>query len=346
MRDILELSIDLDRAAEHAYAAMAAATSDPELKRTFMHLGAEEKVHVQWWSDLLDAWKAGLVPDLASEHELLGRLRELGDEVSVAIPDDFTRLTTDQMLDVAAHLEFYMLDPVFGELLDLTGPGSAHSHREAYSRHVMRLVKAIEEHHSQTDLARFLARVLVRTFRDQKRLASLATHDQLTGMYNRRGLYGYINQWTSWASRYGHAISVVLIDVDHFKRVNDLLGHPAGDDALKAVSEALGEAIRGSDLVGRHGGDEFAILAPETGAEELVVLMERVLAKVRSTRFEVDGTPVELTVSVGGAYVESEQASLVTPEQLLAAADRSLYEAKDGGRDRAGSPRNPAATSS
>jgi len=340
MKEILELCIALDSTAVVVYQALADACTDEPAERTFRALGIEEKTHVEWWVELRDAWAAGLVPDIADESDLLFRLTELSHEIELALPDSYGGLSTDQMLDLAAHLEFYMLDPAFGELLDLTGPGSSSNHREAYSRHVMRLVDAIQERHSRSDLSHFLARVLARAFRDQQRLVSLATHDQLTGLYNRRGFYGYVRQWAAWASRYGHPVGIILVDIDHFKAINDTFGHPAGDEALCAIAVALGDAVRTSDIVGRHGGDEFAILAPETDAEELARLMYRVLDIVRATDFSVGGTPVSLSVSVGGAYILGDTPA--TSEMLTSAADHSLYEAKEAGRDRAGQPLNAA----
>jgi len=335
MQAILDLCVELDSNAATTYAAMADACSDEEVKVTFRRMGTEELSHVGWWAELLEAWQAGLVPDVADESTLLGRLRELAEEIEMLVPTDFSTLSTDQMLDLAAHLEFFMLDPVFGELLDLVNPGASTEHHEAYSRHVMRLVGCIESRHSRTDLAHFLARVLARSFSDQQRLASLAMHDPLTGLYNRRGFYGYIRQWASWSTRYGHPLGVLLVDIDKFKSINDTFGHPRGDDALRAVSAALCQAVRTSDVVGRYGGDEFAILAPEADAIELATLMSRVVDTVRNVSFAVGDSDVRLSVSVGGSLVQG--ALPVTPEQLLAAADHSLYEAKAAGRDRAGS---------
>jgi len=334
MQAILELCVELDTNAAATYAAMADACSDEEVRVTFQRMGAEEVSHVGWWTELLEAWQEGLVPDVADESTILARLRELAEEIEMLVPTDFTELSTDEMLDLAAHLEFFMLDPVYGELLDLVNPGSSTEHHEAYSRHVMRLVSCIESRHSRTDLAHFLARVLARSFRDQQRLATLAMHDPLTGLYNRRGFYGYVRQWASWSTRYGHPLGVLLVDIDRFKLINDTFGHPRGDDALRAVSAALCQAVRTSDVVGRYGGDEFAILAPETDAEELVLLMNRIVDVVRDTSFLGQGADAQLSVSVGGSLAQG--ALPITPEQLLAAADHSLYEAKAAGRDRAG----------
>jgi len=325
----------MPRAAATTYAALADACADEEVKLTFQRMGAEEISHVGWWTELLDAWQEGLVPDVADESSILGRLRELAEEIEMLMPSDFSELSTDQMLDLAAHLEFFMLDPVFGELLDLVNPGASTEHHEAYSRHVMRLVSCIESRHSRTDLAHFLARVLARSFSDQQRLAALAMHDPLTGLYNRRGFYGYVRQWASWSTRYGHPLGVLLVDIDRFKSINDTFGHPRGDDALRAVSAALCQAVRTSDVVGRYGGDEFAILAPETDADELALLMNRIVDTVSSAVFAFGDSDIRLSVSVGGSLARG--ALPITPEQLLAAADHSLYEAKEAGRDRAGS---------
>jgi len=124
------------------------------------------------------------------------------------------------------------------------------------------------------------------------------------------------------------------VDIDRFKSINDTYGHPRGDDALRAVAAALCQAVRTSDVVGRYGGDEFAILAPETDADELVLLMDRIVDVVNSTGFAFGDSDVRLSVSVGGSLARG--ALPITPEQLLAAADHSLYEAKAAGRDRAG----------
>jgi diguanylate cyclase (GGDEF)-like protein len=337
MQEILALAVELDTAAYKTYSDLSAAcANDPDLARTFSLMAKEEQQHVGWWSDLLEAWEAGLLPDIADEHDLLARLREIKAEVIDALPESLDTLSTAEMLDLAAHLEFYMLDPVFGELTDLMRPGGRIEVREAYSRHVLRIVETIERRHPEKGLASFLARVLTRAYRDQQRLASLAMRDQLTGLYNRRGLLSHLNQWLSWSQRYNHPVGIVLIDIDRFKSINDNWGHPAGDQALRAVAESIESATRASDIVGRFGGDEFLILAPESDEIELVALMERVVLAVRGNTLHVSGHDLAATVSVGGSCAPGGVS--VTSEALIAAADRSMYEAKATGRDRAGVP--------
>lgn len=337
MQAMLQMCAEIDQRAEQVYRDLAAACPSTELAVVFEHMAKEEHVHVEWWNDLLVAWQDGLLPDIADEHGILERLREIHSELDLAIPADCDAASADQMLSIAAHLEFYMLDPVFGELVDLLQPGSTVEHRESYARHVDRLVEAIETHYSGRDLAAFLARVLRRAFRDQQRLAALATRDQLTGLFNRRGLFGHLAQWLSWSNRYQRPVGVALIDIDHFKTINDRFGHAAGDTAIVQVSRAIEAATRASDIIGRFGGDEFIVLAMELGEEEMSQLLERIVETVRSSQIAVGDASLIVTVSAGGSWVSG--GAQVTPEVAVASADRSLYEAKAAGRDRAGRPR-------
>ncbi len=336
MREILELCVELDRKAYDDYRALAHLCRVPELATIFEQMATEERVHVDWWSDLLIAWEGGLVPDIADEHNLFERLKELSTEVAAISPDDMPDMSTDDMLDLATMLEFYMLDPVFGELVDIMQPGSRVEVREAYSRHVLRLVEAIERFYTRPGLAAFLAGVLKRAYRDQQRLAALAMRDQLTGLYNRRGLLGHLTQWLSWSERYKHPVGVALVDLDHFKAINDTLGHAGGDEALCTVARILRETVRGSDVVGRFGGDEFLVLAPEADDEVLGQLMVRIVEAVGDAPIDIGGRSVTLSVSAGGAWVPGGVA--ITPEILVAKADRSMYEAKSEGRNRSSAP--------
>lgn len=336
MRDILELCIRLDEAAHRTYVVMSDACDSPELSLFFRQMSVDENQHISWWSELLAAWEQGLLPDIADEQEMRDRLSEIAADIDTVMPQDVARLDADHMLELAAEMEFFMLDPVFGELTMLMQPGGRVDTAEAYNRHVLHLVDAIERYYGGGSLAALLASMLKRAFRDQQRLSALAMRDQLTELYNRRGLMGYLNHWLSYSERYGHAVSVALVDIDRFKAINDMFGHPVGDAALVAVSRALEGAVRASDMVGRLGGDEFLVLAPEADESELRVLMDRIREAVETTIIDANGEPLHLSVSLGGSY--SPGGVSVSPEAIIAAADRSLYAAKAAGRNRAGDP--------
>ena len=157
-------------------------------------------------------------------------------------------------------------------------------------------------------------------------LAGLADRDGLTGCLNHRAFHERLHAESARATRHGHSLALLLVDLDDFKSVNDQWGHPAGDAVLVRVSEALYQTARESDAVGRIGGDEFALLLPETDAEEAMRVADRLCATVRTIR-----EPRQVTVSIGAGSL----ADIVEAQTLLARADVAVYQAKREGRDRA-----------
>ncbi len=341
VREILELCIEMDRLAQRAYSVMAEHCENNDLAKTFKQMAIEEDSHVGWWSDLLGAWDRGLLPDLINDTtELTERLKGLRTELDGSILAAPRGRSDDEMLATAARIEFFMIDPIFSELIDLTEPAQADRRHAAYSAHLQRLIDAIEHHYEAGSLAAFLAGILSRTWRDNLALSVYATRDPLTGIHNRRALDTHLEQWSAWSARYGHPIGVALVDIDYFKGVNDDHGHAFGDTALRKIADALKMATRSSDLVVRYGGDEFAIIAPETDPDEFTSLLERMVVTVREIDLrDAEGRRVPLSVSAGGAVAVDPPASHPrSPDRLLAAADQSLYTAKLSGRDRAAVP--------
>ncbi len=343
VRDILEICVELDSLAATTYSAMSEHCSDPELAEVFEQLAIEENSHVGWWLELLEAWSQGLVPDVVTHPDTLVRsLEQVREDVHASLPEDISTLTPAQMIELATQLEFFMLDSVFSDLIELAEPGRTGHHRDAYTQHITKLVKAIGQAGESDTLARFLSRVLERALRDNVTLSRHATRDTLTGLFNRRGILAHLEQWVSWAHRYEHPLALLLVDVDSFKKINDSYGHPVGDEVLTKVAEALRSSTRDSDLVARYGGDEFAVVAPETKAEDYQAFVDRIMESVRDIDCRDEhGVRVLLSVSIGGAVLiphEEPESAQKTIDSLFAAADTSLYEAKKHGRDRAGEP--------
>jgi diguanylate cyclase (GGDEF)-like protein len=169
------------------------------------------------------------------------------------------------------------------------------------------------------------------------RLRKLVTADQLTGLANRRSFLARARTALRIARRYGQPLSLLLIDVDHFKQVNDRHGHQAGDRALQRMARILESELRESDTAGRIGGDEFVALLPQTDAESAACAAERIRAAVaRQTE------PPFFTVAIGVA--EARPGGTEQLNDLLRAADQALYQAKEGGRDRVRTARAPPPT--
>jgi len=165
--------------------------------------------------------------------------------------------------------------------------------------------------------------------RQEDRLRHTSVTDPLTGLANRRELERRLDQEHARAVRHGEPLSLLLMDVDLLKQINDRGGHKAGDRALLAVAEALRSSCRTDDIPARVGGDEFVILAPSTSAPDAVALAERVQERLRAA----GRTGEAVAVSIGIAGLDSA-AELGADRDLLEAADRALYRAKSGGRDR------------
>lgn len=160
-------------------------------------------------------------------------------------------------------------------------------------------------------------------------LRSQVAIDFLTGCYNRRGFEEHLRVEISRARRYMHPLSMILVDLDHFKAMNDRFGHPVGDHALLSVGQLLRRTFRTSDRVCRYGGDEFALIFPETDRAEAVRLAERLRARISST-FPDDDMPEAITASLGVAAFPEDAGDA---ESLVLAADRALYQAKFRGRN-------------
>jgi diguanylate cyclase (GGDEF)-like protein len=179
--------------------------------------------------------------------------------------------------------------------------------------------------------ARVRNHIELKKYRDE--LAGLARKDGLTGIANRRCLDETLVREWGRAARAGQPLSLVMVDIDLFKRFNDHFGHVAGDLCLRRVAEALGQAVlRTGDLVARYGGEEFACLLPNTDASGALVIARRAMESVAATAIPAAAAGSRVTVSMGVATLLPRHGQ--PPEDLVVAADRFLYEAKHQGRDR------------
>jgi len=159
----------------------------------------------------------------------------------------------------------------------------------------------------------------------------LAAHDELTGVFNRRRITESIHLEIARSARYGGLLSLCLLDIDHFKRINDRFGHAAGDEVLRRVAQAAQATLRATDVFGRWGGEEFLLVLPHTPVGSAQTVAERVRTVVAALGFAALGEGFRVTVSVGVAEHRPKEDWSATVER----ADAALYRAKQAGRDRA-----------
>ena len=171
-----------------------------------------------------------------------------------------------------------------------------------------------------------LAEILTKEKKREAEILRISTHDYLTNKYNRSFFDQRAKEMIQTKERYHHPLSLLMIDLDFFKKVNDIYGHMIGDEVLITVSDAISSILRKTDILARFGGEEFIVLLPETNLENAVVTAEKVRAKVEDTIFSHN---IKITISIGAAEHE-EGESL---DDLYRNADNALYTAKESGRN-------------
>jgi diguanylate cyclase (GGDEF)-like protein len=193
--------------------------------------------------------------------------------------------------------------------------------------------------------ARVRSGLRIKSLQDQ--LLALARIDELTGLWNRAYLNSRLEQELAAARRSQRPLSLVMCDVDHFKRVNDTYGHAAGDVVLRSIAGRIQASLRASDVACRYGGEEFALILPGIDAQGAAVAAERIREAIAATPVDAGAASLQMSVSLGFVDSAMFDASLEpTPGALIEHADAALYAAKRGGRNRVCRSTGPASSTS
>ncbi len=192
---------------------------------------------------------------------------------------------------------------------------------------------------SDGDRLQFGASVIVKFIRPdsceeqfQREMFERTVRDPLTGLYNRAYFLAQFGPLADRSGLKGLAMAVLMLDIDHFKRINDAHGHDVGDQVLREVAAVLRQATRSDDLVARYGGEEFVVALPVAAPDQATERAERVRAALVDRRILADGVPLRVTASLGLAYTPAGRPRSVA--SLISTADQGLYQAKNSGRDR------------
>jgi diguanylate cyclase (GGDEF)-like protein len=175
--------------------------------------------------------------------------------------------------------------------------------------------------------------------RTEEKLQHYSERDHLTMLYNRRKFFELLETEVSKAKRYARPLTIIMLDIDYFKKVNDNYGHNIGDMVLKTTANIVGDIIRKDDIFARYGGEEFMLLSPETGLEEAIVMVERIRVAVETHSYTAG---VRITISAGVAEWSGEETELA----FIKKADEMLYMAKNTGRNRVEAAERPSSQGS
>jgi len=177
----------------------------------------------------------------------------------------------------------------------------------------------------------FLVDLLLRVHAVEQEMRSLASYDSLTGLLSRHAFFDSANNYESLAKREKATFSVIIIDLDHFKKINDRYGHPAGDAVLKLFADVCNSVARRSDIIGRIGGEEFAIVLPSTTTAEALEFSDRLHTAINKAVLTFKDKAIRYTASIG--LTEFDSTTEDSLDELLARADLALYQAKQAGRN-------------
>ncbi|MEN3042163.1 MAG: diguanylate cyclase, partial [Fervidobacterium sp.] len=189
-----------------------------------------------------------------------------------------------------------------------------------------------------TDKRKLVGKVLITRDVTKRRELSIqleyyASHDYLTGISNRRMVFNFIQKQFEFAKRYKRKFSIMIMDIDHFKRINDTYGHQTGDKVLKHIVKLVEKRLRSSDIIGRYGGEEYIIVLPETDASHGRLLAEDLRNMIYNSEFDYKGVKIKITASFGISEFDFNEVNL-TVDELVKRADIALYQSKSSGRNR------------
>ncbi|MCF8178915.1 MAG: GGDEF domain-containing protein [Sulfuritalea sp.] len=193
-----------------------------------------------------------------------------------------------------------------------------------------RIRKAVANHLAVERLSEELRVALGNELKANQALSRSAITDELTGIINRRGVLNDLEIEIARCQRYGRPLTVLMIDIDHFKDINDSHGHASGDDALRSIVQSMTTVLREADVIGRFGGEEFLVLLPDLGGDGAIAAAQRLRERVETSELMLAERREKVTISIGVSFYKSND----TSSTLVARADKALYRAKANGRNR------------
>ncbi len=322
----------LDNHATRLYLNLAQHASSKDLKRFWQDIAAKNEQHLLYW-DRLQRWaEKGMLNNLFDDpQKTLDELTTLQEKVCDLVDNCVTVRRKEKAFTMAFKLEFYLLHPAFETLSQYVATFNGEAGTDVdYERFVNRLFDALQQNELSTLELELVGEVIHRLWKENRRMAFLSNYDELTGIFNRRGLFNAITHLAHLAQRNANTVSVMMIDIDRFKTINDNFGHQFGDDMLRRVAACIRECIRASDVLGRYGGEEFLVFLSSVEPVSLGEVGE----KIRRAIEHMPDNQAGVTVSIGIAHGHVGREVDADIKALIHQADDKLLGAKAAGRNR------------
>ncbi len=328
---IIDLCIAINQKAFQIYIKLSKAEEIKELKVFWKEMAAEEKIQKGFWDMARQTAREYRLPHIFDDPESTRHeLESLLQKIKVLLKRWEATQSMKNALILAYRLEYYMLHPTFELLYHALKPlAGTVDPADTYDRHIKRFIEMFIQYGDVTPELELLGETLQSLWQRNKSLVEMAMIDGLTGLLNRRGFLILANELSYLSQRKKENMGLFMVDIDHFKKINDTHGHPQGDKVLKAVAQSLKKNIRKSDVLGRFGGEEFIILFPDIRAAALPLIAEKIRKGVETSRPE----DIRVTISIGveqGVIQDDPEKTLFS---WISKADERLYKAKSGGRN-------------
>ncbi|MHB1391142.1 MAG: diguanylate cyclase [Thermoleophilia bacterium] len=331
MIEIMEICLHLDSQATLIYRDLAFQPRQAPLKDFWLEMSEEEKEHTGFWTSLINIAREDILPQVFEQpQQTLANLGETGKRID----DIWERRESDMDIQsafiLAYRLEFYLMHPAFETLFQFAGsfPGST-SPEETYGAHIEKFIQGMNRFAGESQELELLGKTLMMLWSENRNLIQISITDELTGLLNRRGFFAAVKPMLHLAQRNGNTVSVMMADIDDFKKVNDTYGHEAGDEVLRRISRAIREAVRESDLVGRYGGEEFIILFSTILESSVLDVARKIQSRIEAAL--ADGPKVTLSMGIAENVLDQDVEHGM--HVLISRADDFLYQAKRAGKD-------------
>ncbi len=328
---IIRLCRDIDTAAMEIYGRISNLCDNDELKPFWKEMSEEEATHIDFWNRLETLEENFGIPELFEDPDnVIQELSHGAERAEELLQRCEDSCSVGNSFILAYRMEFYLLHPALELLFHTLGnAGGGPSPENEYESHILRFINTFAQYGEVTPELELLGETLKRLWRENRSLALQATRDDLTGLLNRRGFFAMAELLAFLAQRNASTMGVMMIDLDHFKSVNDRFGHEEGDAVLKATARLINDGLRASDVAGRYGGEEFIILLSSIDQERTVQIAE----KIRQLVLTNTVGKINVTISIGVAEGKIHSKPREELHKLIKRADSALYQAKDSGRN-------------
>jgi len=332
LTDIVKLCLALDQKSSNIYTRLSSLAEIDDLKRFWKEMSEEELTHVEFWKRLVEMAENHMMPQVFDNpEETKSELEAIDNKVNTLWKQFENRVTISDAFILAYRMEFYLLHPALATLFHyMKGIGTKANPEDTYESHIEKFIDTFRQYGEVTPELELLGETLQSLWKKNRDLARKSSLDELTEIFNRRGFFDTIKPLLHLSRRNRYPVGIMMTDIDDFKKVNDTYGHQKGDDVLKTITKVLKSNVRGSDIVGRYGGEEFIIFFYGVDEDVVYHIADTIRKEIEEdTRNDI---PVTMSIGISQGFVSNDVENTIMT--LIGRADACLYRAKRDGKNR------------